>query len=274
MRTNNLPKMALVFPLILMALSSCQSTLRVTVERIEPDPVLAAKCGQVSERVPGASYTDAVQMAIVGLERYTATVRDYAVVLGGEPVLEQSFTRERSLVDEAHALKEEGRALLSALPAKAEPVARVEAFLYTTKVEGFLGDRVDFWTAMKSRFQKPPDMTNFLADLNSSHFFAMKAIDPARGFGGFVSNDVHTICASDPMYGAVLQGKSMGPITETASMATGDSIAMFVQESPTQIHVNSLKMDSTKIAANVTYFTRKILDAYVKFAVPGAAPAK
>lgn len=275
----------IVGALSVILVSGCQSTMKVSVQRIEP-------AGEIRPEFAHAR-TD--------VESVAATVSSLMNLQSSLQSLENAWTRDE-LINNAIPLPESlsedinrGLGLVEKLPTLDKSVASVQSAAYIVKVQSMTEQtkqRVQELLAVNSniineyrnghsmaadaikRIQTAKklndDLKPFSRGIEDTLWITKSYINSSKpGFGGYMSMGVSRISAGDPNYKSVLEGSPQGePITETVATVSGNSTLIFVQESPVQMRFYTVDLNAEDLVKNISQISSKAVNAALKFSAP------
>ncbi len=258
----------------------CQSSMKVTVHRIEPAGEIRKEYAQ--------TRTD--------LEKVSATVSALMNLQSSLKSLEDAWTRDE-LINNAIPLPESlnadisrGLALVNELPKLDTTMASAKSAAYFVTVQSTVnqaderidglrdvnaniaaqfrdGERQDAEEVARTRESTKSIASNFSERALGVATSSLRTSKP--GYGGFVRTGVTRISAGDPNYKLVLEGKPQGePITETIANVSGDSTVIFVQENPVQMRVYTVDLNAEELVRNISQISSKAVNAALKFSAP------
>ena len=238
--------------LLAISMAGCQSTMKVTVERID----------YKSDEIRTTRWDDAerVQVCIKALYDYYEAFTE---------IKEEYSDRIRLDVREGiTAYIEKGKEASRSGDAE-------EQRNYVHDVRNFLREQRIAWTQYADMYKigdpirKTAERIS-LVELPQS----LDQIDDTLRFGGYACATVHSISSENPKYQEILKAPIIEqPFSEVYNWAVGDSCYLVVQESPTNIHFRRATVDSDTIAKNAFFLQDKIMQAWIKYMTGGLPTA-
>lgn len=284
---------------VLAGMLGCTTTLRASVELIEP---LAQKDGDewIDPNPPTSSASLALSLftahaAVLELSQHQPTPAATfsgleASLLNAEREADKRFGSYRELIksDEVNALINEGEKLKTEVgdPALYERTQKAASnrTLLIVKLKSYLSKASAFQALTNESYEtcasglsdaarssgSARNCKKMNADFKSNITLANREAFEA-GFGGLKDAGIYILSPGDPMYRRVLKGKAVGAISSSKTMVTGDAVVVFFQESPGEIKNFSVNLNSNTLVSNVATLTHKALEAAIKYMSPTGA---
>ena len=266
---------------LLMLLSGCASTMRAKVELIEP-----AKGYTDQDAAPGGpSLLQAVQDTVGALEVFTRGVDEMNRQYPAD--MRQTFGDILSCRDRCQSAIQQGNDLVGRAKRVSDPderaVLAVEMRGYVSNIAGEAQQadqmrRVSLAEEKLEYLNLPADakqafkesLSAYTSTFQTTMFRAKESSTQTIGFGGLQYCGTDVLCPGDPRYRMVVQGRSIGVISNASTQALGDSTIVFFQETPTQMKNFSADLDAAQMLQNVALIMDKAVTAFSKYLSVGA----
>lgn len=265
------------FILLCVAITGCNQTLTISVQRLDT--------GSSASTIYLAYLKQKAYPALIRatnvIKRYPLELKQLDGVQQGEKPkkLLQSF--EANLPAEPKCPKEASKSLVDRISeylnldaenqTEAETIQLISlARQYVSQTNAAISKIASLARASSAENEEMAKLIElFITPILEESEIAAKSVN--IGYGGYVSNEIYEISASDPEVRHLLKRCNSGncpSFTRTFANVSGDSTMIFVAESPVQNRFYSVEMDSDTLTRNIIFITDKALQAAVKYAAP------